>query len=346
MAATGAPCKSDARSRATWNLPRMGPRGPLFPARAGRRAGGSEVPGTLLMVYGKTGSSAEQPDDVEPVAVAVAAVPGNPGPCGRLEVASFAPGHGLQRVPVTRTPAGFYLDKRDQLGAPRNKVDLLVTPAPVPVQDGPAAVLQQLCRPPFRGPAEFVRTRHASILRGSRGDPMAAWDRGTWHASYMVREALIPEKAGMNEQKIGQMIDDRAGALTVLERARRVAVIGMKPETKSAAPAHYVPAYLKRVGYEVIPVPCYYPDVQQILGEKVYRTLAEIPGKVDLVVVFRRPEHIPPHVDDIIAKRPDAVWFQLGIRNDDAAQRLAAAGIDVVQDRCTMVDHRALRRAS
>jgi predicted CoA-binding protein len=150
----------------------------------------------------------------------------------------------------------------------------------------------------------------------------------------------------MNEQKIGQIIDDRASALAVLERARRIAVIGIKPEAKSAAPAHYVPRYLKRAGYEVIPVPCYYPDVDQILGERVYRTVAEIPGDVDLVVVFRRPEHIPQHVADIIEKKPDAVWFQLGIRNDDAAQRLASAGIDVVQDRCTMVDHRALRRAS
>jgi hypothetical protein len=149
----------------------------------------------------------------------------------------------------------------------------------------------------------------------------------------------------MSEQKTGRMVQDRAGALAILERARRIAVIGIKPETKGAAPAHFVPAYLKRVGYEVIPVPCYYPDVDQILGEKVYRTVAAIPGEVDLVVVFRRPGDIPPHVDDIIAKRPAAVWFQLGIRNDEAAARLAAAGIDVVQDRCTMVDHRLLRRA-
>jgi predicted CoA-binding protein len=150
----------------------------------------------------------------------------------------------------------------------------------------------------------------------------------------------------MNEPTTGRILNERADALAILEQARRIAVIGMKPESKAAAPAHFVPAYLKRVGYEVIPVPCYYPEVQEILGDKVYRSVAAVPGDIDLVVVFRRPEHIPPHVDDIIEKHPRAVWFQLGIRNDEAAKRLAAAGIDVVQDRCTMVDHRALRRAS
>jgi hypothetical protein len=76
----------------------------------------------------------------------------------------------------------------------------------------------------------------------------------------------------------------------------------------------------------------------------VYRTLAAIPGPVDLVDVFRRPKDIPQHVDDIIAKRPRAVWFQLGIRNDEAAERLAREGIDVVQDRCLMVEARRIGR--
>jgi predicted CoA-binding protein len=149
----------------------------------------------------------------------------------------------------------------------------------------------------------------------------------------------------MTESTTGRIVNRTADALEILKQTRRIAVIGIKPEVKAAAPAHFVPAYLKRVGYEIIPVPCYYPDVQEILGQKVYRSVAEVPGDVDLVVVFRRPEHIPPHVDDIIAKHPKAVWFQLGIRNDEAAERLAAAGIDVVQNRCTMVDHRMLRRA-
>jgi predicted CoA-binding protein len=78
------------------------------------------------------------------------------------------------------------------------------------------------------------------------------------------------------------------------------------------------------------------------LGEKVYRKLTDIPEEVDMINVFRRPQDISQHVDDIIAKKPKFVWFQLGIVNDDAAQRIAAAGIKVVQDKCLMVEHRYL----
>ncbi|HSJ26468.1 MAG TPA: CoA-binding protein [Longimicrobiales bacterium] len=130
--------------------------------------------------------------------------------------------------------------------------------------------------------------------------------------------------------------------MQVLEEARRVAVLGIKPESHRSAAAYYVPAYLKRAGFDIVPVPVYFPDLDEILGERVYRSVAEIPGEVDLVVVFRRPEDIDAHVDDIVEKGPKAVWFQLGIRNDDAAERLADAGIDVVQDRCSMVDHRRI----
>ena len=97
-------------------------------------------------------------------------------------------------------------------------------------------------------------------------------------------------------------------------------------------------------GYEVIPVPVYYPDVTEILGKKVVRKLADISGPVDMVNVFRRPNDIPQHVDDIVAKKPKYVWFQLGIRNDAAAQQLAEAGIKVVQDRCLMVEQGRLGR--
>jgi predicted CoA-binding protein len=141
---------------------------------------------------------------------------------------------------------------------------------------------------------------------------------------------------------MGRILHSNRDVLGVLRDAKRVAVLGIKTEDQRSAPAFYVANYLNRVGYDVVPVPVYYPDVTEILGKKVYRTVAEIPGDVDLVVVFRRGIDIPPHVDDIIAKKPKAVWFQAGIRNDDAAQRLADAGIDVVQDRCTMVEHRAL----
>lgn len=134
-----------------------------------------------------------------------------------------------------------------------------------------------------------------------------------------------------------RLIDDDAGIRALLERTRRVAVLGIKtPET--GQPAYYVAEYAKRAGYEVIPVPVYYPDVKEILGEPVYRSVAAIPGDVDMVNVFRRPRDIDAHVDDILAKHPSSVWFQLGIRNDEVAQQLAEAGIKVVQDRCLMVE--------
>jgi predicted CoA-binding protein len=91
-----------------------------------------------------------------------------------------------------------------------------------------------------------------------------------------------------------------------------------------------------------VPVPVYYPDVTEILGERVYRTLADIPEPVDMVNVFRRPQDIPPHLDDILKKKPGSVWMQLGIYHDQVARQLAEAGIKVVQDRCLMVDHRRL----
>lgn len=128
----------------------------------------------------------------------------------------------------------------------------------------------------------------------------------------------------------------------VILSTKTIAVLGIKPETHSSQPAFYVPQYMQAAGYKIIPVPVYYPDVTEILGEKVYRRLMDIPGEVDMVNVFRRPQDIPPHVDDIIAKKPKFVWFQLGIVNAEAAERLAAAGIKVVQDKCLMVEHRYL----
>jgi uncharacterized protein len=138
------------------------------------------------------------------------------------------------------------------------------------------------------------------------------------------------------------IVDNEALVLDTLRTAKRVAVLGIKTRAQRSAPAFYVPAYLQRAGYEIIPVPVYYPEVEEILGERVYRRVSDIPGEVDLVVVFRRSEDVGAHVDDIVAKRPRAVWLQLGIRDDEAAARLSAAGIDVIQDRCTMVDHRRI----
>ncbi len=136
------------------------------------------------------------------------------------------------------------------------------------------------------------------------------------------------------------LIEDEAGVQRVVKSARRVAVLGIKTEQQSGQPAFYVAQYLERAGVDVVPVPVYYPEVKEILGKPVYRKLADVPGELDLVDVFRRPQDIEQHVEDLIAKKPKAVWFQSGIRNDAAAEKLAKAGIQVVQDRCLMVDHR------
>jgi predicted CoA-binding protein len=118
-----------------------------------------------------------------------------------------------------------------------------------------------------------------------------------------------------------------------------VAVLGIRSENHAGRPAYYVPATLAAAGLEIVPVPVYEPECTEILGRPVFRSLADIPGPIDLVDVFRRPSDIPSHVDDILAKRPPAVWFQSGIRNDAVAETLARAGIKVVQDRCLMVDY-------
>jgi uncharacterized protein len=135
-------------------------------------------------------------------------------------------------------------------------------------------------------------------------------------------------------------------AIAALVRAlRRVAVLGIKTEKQSGQPALYVPEYLARAGVEVVPVPVYYPEATEILGQKVYRRVAEVPGSIDLVNVFRRPNDLPQHVDDLLEAKPPAVWLQSGIRNDQVAETFARAGIKVVQDRCLMVDHqRYVRR--
>ena len=139
------------------------------------------------------------------------------------------------------------------------------------------------------------------------------------------------------------LITTREQVKALIDRTHRIAVLGIKtPET--GEPAYFVPAYVQQAGFEIVPVPVYFPDVTEILGQKVYRKLADIPGDIDLVEIFRRSHKIPEHMDDILAKRPKAVWMQLGIRNDEVAERLAREGIDVVQDMCLMVDLQSFGR--
>jgi predicted CoA-binding protein len=138
------------------------------------------------------------------------------------------------------------------------------------------------------------------------------------------------------------ILEDDAKIRALLATTKRVAVLGIKTEGQADQAAFYVPRFLAERGLDVVPVPVYYPEVKQILGRPVFRKVAEAPGPIDLVDVFRRPADVAGHVEDILAARPRAVWMQLGIRNDAAAETLARAGIQVVQDRCLMVEWRRL----
>lgn len=138
------------------------------------------------------------------------------------------------------------------------------------------------------------------------------------------------------------LVVDAAEIGQIVRECRRIAVLGIKPESRASAPAFYVPDYMLRHGYDIVPVPVYYPDVVEILGRRVYRSLRDVPWPIDMVNVFRRPRDIPPHVPDILAAKPRVVWLQLGITHQEAAETLARAGIQVVQDRCLMVEHRRL----
>jgi predicted CoA-binding protein len=136
------------------------------------------------------------------------------------------------------------------------------------------------------------------------------------------------------------LLESEESILQLLRETKRIAVLGIKPESHAGQPAFYVSKYMANAGYKIIPVPVYYPDVNQILGKTVYRDLRDVEGEIDMVNVFRRPNDIPKHTDEMLAAKPRSVWFQLGIRNDEVAETLAKAGIKVVQDRCLMVEHR------
>lgn len=132
-------------------------------------------------------------------------------------------------------------------------------------------------------------------------------------------------------------MDDTARARRALETSSTIAVLGIHNDL--SRPAAYVPEYLSEVGYRVLGVNPMLVG-QEVLGHKVTATLAELGEPIDIVDVFRRPAAIPPHVDDILAAKPKIVWLQLGIRNDEVAKVLESHGIEVIQDRCTLADHR------
>ena len=126
---------------------------------------------------------------------------------------------------------------------------------------------------------------------------------------------------------------DNAALREILRRARRIAVVGLSP--KPDRPSYRVAAQLQRMGYEVVPVR---PAVDSILGVRAYPNLAAVPGPIDLVDVFRAPEHVEPIVDACIALKVPVLWLQEGVVNEAAAERARAAGITVVMDRCIYKD--------
>lgn len=125
--------------------------------------------------------------------------------------------------------------------------------------------------------------------------------------------------------------------LEMLEKYRTIAVIGMSKNPEKDA--YSIPAYMKEHGYTIIPVN---PSADQILGQKAYKRLADVPGEVEIVDLFRPSEDVPNYVDEVISKKPKVFWLQLGIHNPEAEERVAKSGIRVVFDRCLMQEHRKI----
>lgn len=124
----------------------------------------------------------------------------------------------------------------------------------------------------------------------------------------------------------------------IFEDTKTIAIIGCSPDVTKAS--NMVANYLKNAGFTIVPV---YPKEETILGEKVYRSLSEIPFKIDMVDIFRKPDVIASVVDEAIQRGDvDTVWTQLGLVNNEAAQKAKEAGLKVVQNHCTKIEHKAI----
>ena len=140
------------------------------------------------------------------------------------------------------------------------------------------------------------------------------------------------------ECELATVNSNREEMRTIFESVNTIAVVGLSPDESKAS--HRVAAYLQEVGYKIIPI---YPKEETILGEKVYRSLDTIPEPVDMVNIFRKPAIFDAVADACIARGDVKVfWGQLGLVNNEAAQKAKDAGMMVVQNHCSMVEHRAL----
>ncbi len=133
------------------------------------------------------------------------------------------------------------------------------------------------------------------------------------------------------------MIDDITGLRRILQETRTIAVVGLSANWHR--PSNFAAKYMLDHGYRVIPVNPVYPEV---LGQKCYPSLRDIPERVDMVDVFRRPDEVLPIVDDAIAIGARSLWLQLGVINDEAVRRAEAAGLEVVMDRCVKIEYARL----
>src|SRR5262249_10292421 len=149
------------------------------------------------------------------------------------------------------------------------------------------------------------------------------------------------EKVGGMSEWSERLVADDGGLRAILKAAKTVAVVGAKTGAHEAA--YYVPAYLAARGYEIRPINPKFAG-QTVHGARIVSRIADLETPVDVIEIFRRPQYLLDHAREILALpwQPHAVWFQLGIRNDAAAEMLARAGINVVQDRCMMPEHRRL----
>lgn len=136
------------------------------------------------------------------------------------------------------------------------------------------------------------------------------------------------------------VVDGADGIGELLKDTKRIAVLGIKTEAQADQPAYYVPKYCVDAGFDVVPVPVYYPEATSILGRPVVRRLRDVSPPADMINVFRRSKDLAAHLEDILAANPKSVWLQQGIKDAAFAEKLAAAGIKVVQDRCLMVELR------
>jgi len=139
------------------------------------------------------------------------------------------------------------------------------------------------------------------------------------------------------------VLETEAEITELLAATKRIAVLGIKTEAQADQAAFYVPKYLVDNGFDVVPVPVYYPEATEILGRPVARQVADIAPPVDMVNVFRRSKDLAAHLDDLLKAKPKSVWLQQGIKDAAFAEALGKAGIKVVQDRCLMVELRNRR---